>query len=75
MVWNVTSLLLSIPFLYRVVLGAVPLNLDLEGRSHDFPRSWMLPVLKSHVQATELGYFKDVMMPLAGRLGAKGGRV
>jgi hypothetical protein len=58
--------------LYRVVLSAVPLMLDRDTRSHDFPRSWILPVLKSHVESTELGYFRDTLMPLASSLGAKG---
>lgn len=68
---------LSPPYLWcytshRVVLDTVPLKLDEERRSHDFPRSWILPVLKDHVANTELGYFKEVMLPLATRLGSKG---
>lgn len=58
--------------LRRVVLSAVPLLLEEETGSHDFPRSWLLPVLKDHIEATELSYFRDTMMPLADSLGAKG---
>lgn len=46
--------------------------LDKETSSHDFRRSWMLPLLKDHIEATELSYFRDAMMPLADSLGAKG---
>ena len=61
------------PFcLYSIVLNAVPLMLDQDPLSQDFPRSWILPVLKSHIEATELSYFRDTMMPLANSLGAKG---
>lgn len=54
------------------MLSAVPLKLEEESVSHDFPQSWILPVLKHHIEATELSYFKDTMMPLADRIGAKG---
>ena len=63
---------MSVVFVFRVVLGAVPLDLDQESETLNFPRSWMLPVLKIHIQATELAYFRDTMMPLADRLGARG---
>lgn len=58
--------------IYRVVLKAVPLMLERETASSDFPKSWILPVLKSHIEATELSYFRDTLMPLANSLGAKG---
>ena len=32
----------------------------------------MLPVLKTSIEATELSYFRDKLMPLADALGAKG---
>ena len=60
---------------FRVVLNAVPLKLDVETKSCDFPRSWILPVLKDHVEHTELGYFKAAMLPMADMLEARGGCV
>ena len=38
----------------------------------NFPRSWLLPVLKDNVKDTELKYFFDVMLPLAANLRTKG---
>ena len=60
---------------YRVVLEAVPMHLDKEAGSgsHDFPRSWMLPVMKEHIERTELAYFTQAMLPLAAQLRSKGG--
>ena len=40
--------------------------------SHDFPRSWMLPAMIGHIHHTELGYFTEALLPLAGRLRTKG---
>ena len=59
---------------YRVVLEAVPLHLYKEAGSgsHDFPRSWMLPVMKEHIERTELAYFTQAMLPLAAQLRTKG---
>lgn len=64
-------------FFYRVVLEAVPMRLDKEAGSgsHDFPRSWMLPVMKEHIECTELAYFTQAMLPLAAQLRAKGGYI
>ena len=64
-------------FLHRVVLEAVPLQLDKEAESmsHDFPRSWILPVMKEYIEHTELAYFTQTMLPLAAQLRTKGGRV
>ena len=38
----------------------------------NFPRSWLLPVLKDNVKDTELKYFFDVMLPLSANLRTKG---
>ena len=38
----------------------------------NFPRSWLLPVLKDNVKDTELKYFFDVMLPLSANLRNKG---
>ncbi|KAJ7336526.1 pre-rRNA processing protein [Desmophyllum pertusum] len=56
----------------RIVLEAVPLQLDKEiGGPCNFPRSWLLPVLKDNVRDTELKYFFDVMLPLSANLRTK----
>uniref|UniRef100_A0A3Q2Q955 Ribosomal RNA processing 12 homolog n=1 Tax=Fundulus heteroclitus TaxID=8078 RepID=A0A3Q2Q955_FUNHE len=48
----------------EVVLAAVPLNItgydDLE-----FPRSWLVPVIRDHVKNTCLGFFASYFLPLA----------
>ena len=59
-------------WVHRVVLEAVPLQLDKDNLSLDFPRSWILPVLKDHVRETELCYFTEVMLPLAVMLRQRG---
>lgn len=38
----------------------------------DFPRSWMLPLLRVHITHTELGYFAEALLPLANQLGQTG---
>ena len=38
----------------------------------DFPRSWMLPLLRESITHTELGYFPEAILPLANQLGQKG---
>ncbi|XP_073238782.1 RRP12-like protein isoform X1 [Porites lutea] len=56
----------------RLVLEAVPLQLDKElSGVCNFPRSWLLPVLKDNVKDTELKYFFDVMLPLSANLRTK----
>uniref|UniRef100_A0A3B4B912 Uncharacterized protein n=1 Tax=Periophthalmus magnuspinnatus TaxID=409849 RepID=A0A3B4B912_9GOBI len=51
----------------QVVLGTVPLNItghdDLE-----FPRSWLIPVIRDHVRNTQLGFFNSYFLPLASTL-------
>uniref|UniRef100_A0A4W4E3U7 Ribosomal RNA-processing protein 12-like conserved domain-containing protein n=1 Tax=Electrophorus electricus TaxID=8005 RepID=A0A4W4E3U7_ELEEL len=49
----------------QVVLGAVPLD-DLE-----FPRSWLIPVIRGHVKNTQLAYFISYFLPLASTLKQK----
>jgi ribosomal RNA-processing protein 12 len=42
-----------------------------EEANFDYPRSWMLPILKDNIQKTELSYFINVMLPLANKLKMK----
>ncbi|KAI8486218.1 pre-rRNA processing protein [Branchiostoma belcheri] len=53
----------------RVVLEAVPLQIKGdESDDINFPRSWLLPVLRDHVRDTELGFFVKYFLPLAAQL-------
>ncbi|KAF8778496.1 RRP12-like protein like [Argiope bruennichi] len=47
----------------RTVLEAIPLQAD--GTKPDFPRSWMLPLLRDNVKRTELKFFFDYFFDLA----------
>lgn len=38
----------------------------------DFPRSWLLPVIRDHVRETRLGFFTTYFLPLATTLKGKG---
>lgn len=49
----------------QVVLEAVPLEIDGSEETLDFPRSWLLPVIRDHVQETRLGFFTTYFLPLA----------
>lgn len=39
----------------------------------DFPRSWLVPVIRDHVKGTQLAYFSSYFMPLAATLRQRGG--
>ncbi|NXC39665.1 RRP12 protein, partial [Penelope pileata] len=52
----------------EVLLEAVPLQIDGKEESLDFPRSWLLPVLRDYVQDTRLGFFTSYFLPLAATL-------
>uniref|UniRef100_A0A452VAA1 Ribosomal RNA processing 12 homolog n=1 Tax=Ursus maritimus TaxID=29073 RepID=A0A452VAA1_URSMA len=49
----------------EVVLEAVPLEIDGSEENLDFPRSWLLPVIRDHVRETRLGFFTTYFLPLA----------
>jgi len=53
----------------------VPLDLGAGSLSGEFPRSWILPLMKDQVQNTELGYFTEHMLPLAAALKGQGEEV
>ncbi|XP_062958060.1 RRP12-like protein isoform X2 [Cynocephalus volans] len=55
----------------EVVLQAVPLEIDGSEETLDFPRSWLLPVIRDHVQETRLGFFTTYFLPLATTLKSK----
>jgi ribosomal RNA-processing protein 12 len=39
--------------------------------TYDYPRSWMLPLLKENIEKTELSYFVEKLLPLSRKLKAK----
>ena len=49
----------------EVVLSHIPLHITGEEQSYDFPRSWLLPVLRENVQNANLAYFKNTLLPVA----------
>uniref|UniRef100_A0A669CRD9 Ribosomal RNA processing 12 homolog n=1 Tax=Oreochromis niloticus TaxID=8128 RepID=A0A669CRD9_ORENI len=52
----------------EVVLGAVPLNITGYDDDLEFPRSWLVPVIRDHVKNTHLGFFTSYFFPLASTL-------
>ncbi|TKS85555.1 RRP12-like protein [Collichthys lucidus] len=52
----------------EVVLGAVPLNITGYEDDLEFPRSWLVPVIRDHVKNTHLGFFASYFLPLASTL-------
>ncbi|XP_074532460.1 RRP12-like protein [Halichoeres trimaculatus] len=52
----------------EVVLGAVPLNITGYEDDLEFPRSWLVPVIRDHVKNTQLGFFTSYFLPLASTL-------
>ncbi|KAJ8317039.1 hypothetical protein KUTeg_004943 [Tegillarca granosa] len=52
----------------RFVLEAVPLNITGENDDYNFPRSWIIPVIRDNVSNTELGFFTSYFLPLAATL-------
>ncbi|KFQ19444.1 RRP12-like, partial [Mesitornis unicolor] len=52
----------------EVLLEAVPLEIDGKEETLDFPRSWLLPVLRDYVQGARLGFFTSYFLPLTAAL-------
>ena len=48
-----------------VVLTHIPLGITGNEQTYDFPRSWLLPVLRENVQKTKLAFFKTYFLPIA----------
>lgn len=46
-------------------------TLKFDRTSYEYPRSWMLPLLKDFVEKTDLSYFVNYLMPLANKLRAR----
>uniref|UniRef100_A0A8C1CWC5 Ribosomal RNA processing 12 homolog n=1 Tax=Cyprinus carpio carpio TaxID=630221 RepID=A0A8C1CWC5_CYPCA len=52
----------------EVVLKAVPLLITGTDDDLEFPRSWLIPVIRDHVKNTQLAYFTSYFFPLANNL-------
>lgn len=52
----------------EVVLKAVPLLITGTDDDLEFPRSWLIPVIRDHVKNTQLAYFNSYFFPLANKL-------
>ncbi|XP_059803243.1 RRP12-like protein [Hypanus sabinus] len=52
----------------ETVLQAVPLQIDGTEEQFDFPRSWLIPVIRDHVKHTQLAFFNKYFLPLAAKL-------
>ncbi|XP_076830227.1 RRP12-like protein [Brachyhypopomus gauderio] len=55
----------------QVVLGAVPLLITGTDDDLEFPRSWLIPVIRDHVKNTQLAFFSSYFLPLASTLKQK----
>jgi len=49
----------------EAVLSFIPLKITGREESFEFPRSWLLPVMRENIQNTELAFFKSYFLPLA----------
>uniref|UniRef100_A0A8C0HCR4 Ribosomal RNA processing 12 homolog n=1 Tax=Chelonoidis abingdonii TaxID=106734 RepID=A0A8C0HCR4_CHEAB len=52
----------------EVLLQTVALEIDGTEETLDFPRSWLLPVIRDHVQGSRLSFFTSYFLPLAATL-------
>ncbi|KAJ8418157.1 hypothetical protein AAFF_G00138660 [Aldrovandia affinis] len=52
----------------EVVLAAVPLQITGAQDDMEFPRSWLIPVIRDHVKNTRLAFFTSYFLPLAATL-------
>ncbi|KAL2083097.1 hypothetical protein ACEWY4_020870 [Coilia grayii] len=52
----------------ELVLKAVPLLITGHQDDLEFPRSWLVPVIRDHVKHTQLAFFASYFLPLANTL-------
>ncbi|KAM9804205.1 RRP12-like protein [Neosynchiropus ocellatus] len=52
----------------EVVLNAVPLQITGYDDDLEFPRSWLVPVIRDHVKNTHLAFYISYFLPLASTL-------
>ena len=48
----------------EVVLNYIPLNITGKEKNFDFPRSWMLPIMRENIQNARLGFFISHFLPM-----------
>ena len=48
----------------EVVLSHIPLNITGNEKNLEFPRSWMLPIMRETLQNTKLGFFISHFLPM-----------
>ena len=49
----------------EVVVKHIPLQITGKEESYEFPRSWLLPVLRENIQNANLAFFKTYFLPVA----------
>lgn len=49
----------------EVVVKHIPLQITGKEESYEFPRSWLLPVLRENIQNANLSFFKTYFLPMA----------
>ncbi|XP_062852235.1 RRP12-like protein [Trichomycterus rosablanca] len=59
----------------QVVLNAVPLLITGTDDDLEFPRSWLIPVIRDNVKNTQLAYFTSYFLPLASTLKQRAGEM
>ncbi|XP_035210355.1 RRP12-like protein, partial [Stegodyphus dumicola] len=52
----------------QIVLQAIPMHINRDMDKPDFPRSWLLPLLRDNIKKTELKFFIQYFLPLAGKI-------
>ena len=55
----------------EAVLSFVPLKITGREETFEFPRSWLLPIMRENIQNTELAFFKSYFLPLAANCKAR----
>lgn len=55
----------------ELVLKAIPLNITGNEDDLEFPRSWLVPVIRDNVKNTQLAFFSSYFLPLAATLRQK----
>merc|ERR1711971_1001221 len=58
----------------KAVLASIPLNITGEETDLEFQSSWLLPILRENIRNTELAFFTDYFLPLAGRCLSRSGQ-
>ncbi|XP_033098395.1 RRP12-like protein isoform X2 [Anneissia japonica] len=55
----------------KTVLSVVPLHISGDDDNYEFPRSWLIPVMRENICNTELQFFNRYFLPLAAKLRTK----